>query len=82
MHEVPRELSAHTGISITSDQMESKVSRVAKGGGGPRDGTRREGRRERRPISAGGGGWLPRSGMGQGEGVEGGILWSEEGEGV
>ena len=92
MHEALRELSAHKGISITSHRVESKVPRVAKGwrqggGGGsrPLDGTKNGGSgwgREQRPISAGEGGGLRRSGMGQGGGVEGGILWSEEGEGV
>ena len=33
-HEVPRELSAHRGIGIAAEQVESKVSGAAMGGGG------------------------------------------------
>ena len=32
-HEAPCELSAHTGIGIAADQVESKVSRIARGVG-------------------------------------------------
>ena len=31
MHEAPRELSAHSGIGVAFDQVQSKVSRVARG---------------------------------------------------
>ena len=33
-HEAPRELSAHRGIGIAADQVESNVTAAAKGGGG------------------------------------------------
>ena len=34
MHKPPRGLSVHRDIGIASDRVESKVSRVARGGGG------------------------------------------------
>ena len=33
-HEAPRELSAHRGIGIAADEVESKVSGAGRGGGG------------------------------------------------
>ena len=58
IHDIPRELSAHRGSGIASDQMDSKVSRVARGVAG-------EERGEGGPLSAE---WLEEGGRDVGGG--------------